>query len=113
MSPWMIGCSIPVGHGTATRKKRIGKAKCFSQGRPPARHIKISAKPTTTIEYVQLSGRQSGFATSMSRMGKTRNNNPQARASARGEALLGGCASGRSSQRSQKRYKAKKGTNQP
>ena len=37
INPWITICSRLVGHGTATRKNRIGNAKWRSQLPPPAR----------------------------------------------------------------------------
>jgi hypothetical protein len=49
MSHDMIALSCGRGHGTATRKNKTGKAKCFSQGKPPARKTtaSVSAAPHT------------------------------------------------------------------
>src|SRR6266702_1897115 len=66
----MTTCSIRTGHGTATRKNKIGKAKCRSQARPPIRYRNKSEVPTTTSASPQLNNRQSGFASARKRIGR-------------------------------------------
>src|SRR5688500_15395569 len=65
----MTACSTLVGQGTATKKKRIGKAKCRTQRRPPARQTPAAEIAAAHAVIVQLRRRQSGFASWMRRIG--------------------------------------------
>src|SRR5439155_9248575 len=101
--------------GTATKMKATGKAKCVSHGLPPIFQIKAEVMETAIAACSHPSGRQSGFPIS-----KRRNGNSAANASRTVMAATmlpfrpaTGRGSGRLSQRSQKRYAAKNGTNQP
>src|SRR5688500_20366799 len=65
----MTACSTLVGQGTATKKKRIGKAKCRTQRKPPARQTPAAEMTAAHPVMAQLRRRQSGFASWMRRMG--------------------------------------------
>src|SRR6266478_5700886 len=115
----MMGTSIGVTHGTATKKNAIGKAKWRIHGFPPADQIYKSVKVATEAVWIQPSGRHSGVPISKRRIGKRRRSaeTPINAATVRllriwdlRFEISGG---GRSCQRSQKRYRAKKGTNHP
>src|SRR5947207_15757950 len=112
-----MGASMGVTHGTATRMKATGKAKWRSHGFPPNDQMTSIVRQTTASACAQLSGRQSGLATSNNRTGKRMTNETIAMTTA-----ITSLTSdfrpltsdlGPSSQRSQKRKAAKNGTNQP
>src|SRR4029079_17130249 len=67
--PWTIGPSIGLIHGTATRMKQTGNAKCRTATLPPQYQIARSVRLTTTSAWIHESGRQSGLATSKRRIG--------------------------------------------
>src|SRR5712691_11271993 len=109
----MMGTSIGVTHGTETKKNAIGKVKWRSHGLPPADYIYRRVSAATEAAWIQPSGRHSGVPISKRRTGKSRRSagtpiKIQARSVSHG-----GDGSGRSSQRNQKRYRAKKGTIHP
>ena len=72
IKPCTTGTSIGVTHGTATNIKRIGNAKCRSQGVPPLRQTYKSVRVATMDAWTQLSGRQSGFPISKRRTGRSK-----------------------------------------
>src|SRR5439155_20167780 len=70
--PWIIGASIGVTHGTATKKNAIGKAKWRSHGFPPADQMYKSARIATEPVWTQQSGRHDGVPFSNDRMEKSK-----------------------------------------
>src|SRR5438876_1873536 len=99
----MMGTSIGVTHGTATKKNATGKAKWRSHGFPPADQIHRRVSPATEAVWIQPSGRHSGVPISNSRIGKRRKNAGTPMKIQGRSVLRGGDGSGRSCQRSQKR----------
>src|SRR3989442_9855640 len=99
----MMGTSIGVTQGTATKKNAIGKAKWRSHGFPPTDQMYKSVKVATEAAWIQPSGLHSGVPISKRRIGKSKTSagtpiKIQARS-----VLLGGNGSGRSCHRSKKR----------
>src|SRR5437763_10729137 len=58
-------------HGTATKKNNTGKAKWRNHVRPPPDQIANKVNDAEIARCSQPSGRQSGFAISKSRSGKS------------------------------------------
>ena len=61
ISPCVMVHSISVGHGTAVKRKRAGKAKCRIQRVPPPAAVTAMNSATHRDVVNQLSNRQSGF----------------------------------------------------
>src|SRR4029453_9441095 len=99
----MMGTSMGVTHGIATKKNPIGKAKWRSHGFPPADHIYKSVSVATEAAWIQPSGRHSGVPISKRRIGKSRRSAGTPTKIQGRKVLRGGDGSGRSCQRSQKR----------
>src|SRR6266508_6867332 len=114
----MMGTSIGVTHGIATKKNATGKAKWRSHGLPPTHHRYKRVRAATEAVWIQPMGRHSGFAISKRRTGSNSSSAAIANASAAEFAIcelrFAICVrGGRSRQRSQNRYSAKNGTNHP
>src|SRR5260370_29463875 len=109
----MMGTSIGVTHGTAAKKNAIGKAKWRSHGFPPADQTYRRVRVATEAVWTQPSGRHSGVPISKTRIGKRRTSAGMPMKIQARKVLRGGDGWGRSCQRSQKRYRAKKGKNHP
>src|SRR6266446_1145662 len=101
----MMGTSIGVTHGTATKKNATGKAKWRSHGFPPTDQIHRRVSPATEAVWVQPSGRHSGVPISKSRIGKRRKSAGTTMKIQGKNVMEGGHGADRSSQLSQKRYR--------
>ena len=117
--PCTIGTSMGATQGTATKINATGNAKCVSHGLPPIFQIKAKVTKTAIAACNHSSGRQSGFPISKRRSGNsTRRAEIETNAAIACRLLISNfefriSIAGRSCQRSQKRYAAKNGTNQP
>src|SRR5260370_9003814 len=99
----MMGTSIGVTHGTATKKNAIGKAKWRSHGFPPADQMYRSVRVATEAAWIQPSGRHSGVPISKRRIGKRRRSAGMPMKIQGRSVLEGGDGAGLSSHRRQKR----------
>ena len=59
---WITIVSTGVGHGTATRKNRTGKEKCFIHVQPPMKNTAAKVSAAMSSVMAQLTKRQPGFA---------------------------------------------------
>src|SRR5437016_8881774 len=99
----MMGTSIGVTHGTATKMNATGKAKWRSHGFPPADQMYKSVSAATEAVWIQPSGRHSGVPISKSRIGERRTSAGAPMKIQAKSVLRGGDGAGRSCQRSEKR----------
>src|SRR5205823_5386851 len=99
----MMGTSIGVTQGTATKMNATGKAKWRSHDFPPTDQMYKSVRVATEAVWIQPSGRHSGVPISNRRIGKRRRSAGTTMKIQARSVLRGGDGSGRSCQRSQKR----------